>query len=313
MSRALADWNVDITFAEHGLKALEAIREGKGHLLFLDLTMPIMNGYEVLERIKRDDLPCITIVVSGDIQTKAREKVFALGAIGFIEKPINAETLKEALQAYGLLTELEPQPNVQSSQASQTIGLLEHLRETANIAMGKTAQQLSEMLNLFIHLPVPRVDYLSFSELTMTLNQASENKPVTTISQGFVGIGVAGEALLLFQESSIQDLAEVLHYEHELSDMAAREVLMDIANVLTSAFFANLSHLLKLSLSRATPKILGLHCEPPNLKESLLASQKLLCIEIDYRFGEKNTHCDLLVLFTNDSLPTLKKQLVEVQ
>ena len=310
MSRALEHWNVDITFAEHGLKALEAIRQGKGHLLFLDLTMPIMDGYEVLERIKRDDLPCITIVVSGDVQVSAREKVLALGAIGFIAKPISASLLHNSLRDYGLLSELEPQQGSVSQSSPTQINLIDNVREIANIAMGRTASQLASMLHTFIHLPVPRVDHISFPELMMTLNAATGNEPVTTVSQGFAGAGVSGEALLVFQESSITELAALLDYDpNNLSETANREVLMDIANVLTGAFFANISGLLKLSLSRGTPRILGFHCEPPKLDQSPVADQKLLCIEIDYQFGDKNTHCDLLLLFTEDSIPRLTEQL----
>ena len=309
MSRALQHWNVDITFAEHGLKALEAIRAGKGHVLFLDLNMPLMNGYEVLERIKKDDLPCITIVVSGDVQAKAKQKVLSLGAIGFIEKPISEASLRLALRDYGLESELQPQEFTKTHSSENTVSPLEHLREIANIAMGRTARQLSVLLNTFIKLPVPRVDHINFSELSMTLNQATSNQPVTTVAQGFVGHGISGEALLIFQESSSQHLAKLLNYAGQLNMMTEREVLMDIATVLTGSFFSNLSTLLNLSLSRGVPRIIGQHCEPPNLEQSPIAQEKLLCIEIDYQFGDENTHCDLLLLFTNDSLTKLSKQL----
>lgn len=309
MSRALKHWNVDITFAEHGLQALEAIRQGKGHLLFLDLTMPIMDGYEVLERIRRDDMSCVTLVVSGDIQASARDKVMALGAIGFIAKPITADILTQSLKTYGLLAELEPHQDPLPPTVVSPVHLTDKIRELANIAMGRTASQLAEMLHTFIQLPVPRVDHISFSELMMALETATGNQPVNTVGQGFVGSGITGEALLIFQESSVAELAKLLHYSGDLNETAEREVLMDIANVLTGAFFANLSQLLNVSLSRGTPRILGLHCEPPSLQHSPLSAETLLCIEIDYQFDDKNTHCDLLILFTEDSLPALSNRL----
>lgn len=309
MSRALKHWNVNITFAEHGLKALEAIREGKGHLLFLDLTMPIMDGYEVLERIRRDDLPCLTIVVSGDVQQAAQQRVMALGAIDFIAKPIDAERLGESLRAYGLIEELDPQQSVAGSSPPPVVQLTDKVQEIANIAMGRTASQLAEMLQTFIRLPVPRVDNLTTSDLVMTLRNATGQQPSTTVSQGFIGPGIAGEALLIFQDSSVADLARLLHYDGPLNETAEREVLMDIANVLTGAFFTNFSKLLQLSLSRTTPRILGLHSEPPALHNSPVASEQLLCIEIDYHIGDDTTHCDLLMLFTEDSLSVLTSQL----
>ncbi|QEW06947.1 response regulator [Nitrincola iocasae] len=311
MGRALKHWNVDITFAEHGLKALEAIRLGKGHLLFLDLTMPIMDGYEVLERIRRDDLPSLTVVVSGDVQQSAKKRVLALGAMGFIAKPINAELLAESLKDYGLIDELEPRDSDAPADAPLRIpdSLTDSVQEVANIAMGRTASQLADVLQRFIHLPVPRVDRITAQDLAIALKTASGDQPATTVCQGFCGPGIAGEALLIFQDSSIIDLANLLHYQGELTETTERAVLMDIANVLTGAFLSNVSKLLDLSLSRGTPRILGLHSESLGFEHSPAAAQQLLCIEIDYQIAESTTHCDLLMLFTEDSLPALTERL----
>ena len=56
---------------------------GHGDLIFLDLTMPEMDGYGVLETLKRR-VRSKVIVVSGDIQPEAHERVMALGALDFI-------------------------------------------------------------------------------------------------------------------------------------------------------------------------------------------------------------------------------------
>ena len=97
-----ADWDVEITFAGNGEEGLDAIRQGKGEMVFLDLTMPVMDGYTVLEQIKQQQLKCIVIVISADIQPQARDRVMASGALEFIRKPINSEKLLAVLQQYGL-------------------------------------------------------------------------------------------------------------------------------------------------------------------------------------------------------------------
>ncbi|MDO3382105.1 response regulator [Gilvimarinus algae] len=104
VARALPDtWEVDISFASNGVEALDAIRAGRGEMVFLDLTMPEMDGYHVLETIQREQLKSVVIVISGDIQPDARERVTSLGAIDFIQKPINAEKLQETLRKFGLI------------------------------------------------------------------------------------------------------------------------------------------------------------------------------------------------------------------
>jgi CheY-like chemotaxis protein len=104
VARSLPDgWDVDITFATNGVEGLAAIREGKGEMVFLDLTMPEMDGYGVLENVFNDGLNAMIIVISGDIQPEARDRVMKFGAIDFIKKPVSKEKLEAVLTQYGLM------------------------------------------------------------------------------------------------------------------------------------------------------------------------------------------------------------------
>ena len=97
------DWDIEITQAANGVEALAAYRAGRVDVMFLDLTMPDMDGYQVLETLRKEDLTCLVIVVSADIQEKAQERVLAMGAIAFIRKPITAEGLRDVLKQYGIV------------------------------------------------------------------------------------------------------------------------------------------------------------------------------------------------------------------
>ncbi len=104
VARSLPEnWDVDITFATNGIEGLAAIREGKGEMVFLDLTMPEMDGYGVLEHVFNEGLNAMIIVISGDIQPEAHDRVMKMGAIDFIKKPVNKDKLGAVLSAYGLL------------------------------------------------------------------------------------------------------------------------------------------------------------------------------------------------------------------
>ena len=106
MMRALPDnWDVEITLATQGEEALAAIKEGKGEVMFLDLTMPILDGYGVLEQIRAQDLPSVVIVVSGDVQPEAYERVKKLGALDFIKKPVDQQVVHKVLTQYGVLND----------------------------------------------------------------------------------------------------------------------------------------------------------------------------------------------------------------
>ncbi len=96
-------WDVEISQASNGVEAIEQYRAGKAHLMFLDLTMPIMDGYQVLEELHREDFNSLVIVVSADIQPQAQERVLGLGAIAFVKKPVSMDKLMPILRNYGLV------------------------------------------------------------------------------------------------------------------------------------------------------------------------------------------------------------------
>jgi CheY-like chemotaxis protein len=96
------DWDIEIAQASDGATALELYRAGKGAVIFLDVTMPVMTGFQVLEAIQHEGLDAFVIVVSADVQSGALERAKALGAIGFICKPVSTEAIRPILREYGL-------------------------------------------------------------------------------------------------------------------------------------------------------------------------------------------------------------------
>ena len=72
-----------------GPLALKAVRKSPPDLILLDILMPDMDGYEVIERLKADegtrDIPIIFISVLDDIQDKVNG--FAAGGVDFVATP----------------------------------------------------------------------------------------------------------------------------------------------------------------------------------------------------------------------------------
>jgi two-component system, chemotaxis family, chemotaxis protein CheY len=96
------EWDVSIAQACSGVEALVAYRSGRIDVMFLDLTMPEMDGYQVLETLQREDMNCLVIVVSADIQERAQQRVRELGAIAFIKKPVDVKKVESVLRQYGI-------------------------------------------------------------------------------------------------------------------------------------------------------------------------------------------------------------------
>jgi two-component system chemotaxis response regulator CheY len=85
--------------AADGLSALEQYALVKPDLVLLDVTMPGMDGFEVLRQIRVLGPRARIIMVTADIQNSTREIAAAGGAAGFVSKPMSVESVLRAVDA----------------------------------------------------------------------------------------------------------------------------------------------------------------------------------------------------------------------
>ncbi|KKO47119.1 chemotaxis protein [Arsukibacterium ikkense] len=98
-----ASFDAEIVTATNGMEALAVLRNQEIGVVFLDLTMPELDGVGVLEAIKAEKMDVFVIVVSADIQPEMQKRVMDLGALAFIQKPVNADKLGAVMRQYGLI------------------------------------------------------------------------------------------------------------------------------------------------------------------------------------------------------------------
>lgn len=319
MARSVPDgWDVDISFAENGKQALELIKAGKADVMFLDLNMPVMDGYETMQAIKDQDLPTMVIVVSGDVQPEARERMIKLGALDFIRKPIDNEKLSSILSQYGLYTgdtsALRRSQTQGGGKVAQLLDKLDAYREMANVAMGQAGEKLAQMLEEFIDLPIPNVNLIETPELHMAIAEIRRNDRVSAISQGFISAGINGEALVIFNDASFASMVQLLKYRHSaLSEQLEIEALMDVSNILVGACLNALSEQLHVKFTHNHPIILGRHCDLDELLDNNVSRwNKVMAIEIGYSIKSREISFDLLLLFPDDSIDLMFDKLVTV-
>lgn len=296
-------WDLDISQAKNGFECIAALKAGKGDLLFLDLNMPEMDGYEVLEAIQEQNISTLVFVVSGDIQSEAQKRVMMLGALDFIKKPLDKKVLESVLEEKDVFEKL---------MHNEVLGLSDAVRdgykEVVNVAMGQAADLLARVLGAFVIMPIPTVNMLEVSELTMALDQVSDNGNFSAVCQGFIGSGIAGEALILFNNSSMVDIADLMKFRSELTEQVELELLMDISSILSGACLQGIAKQLDINFSQSHPVVLGKHVKMSDLiKRSATRWKRTLTIEMPISIEGRNINCQLLLLFTEDSIPRLNE------
>ncbi len=316
MARSLpADWQEKISFAGHGQEAMEVLKRQPIDLLFLDLNMPILDGYEVLQAIKEQGIPVKVVVVSGDVQPEAHERVMSYGALDFIRKPVSAEKLGEVLQQFTAVhTEQDSQKvleralnaNLLSNNFALDPILRDVFQELTNVAMGQAGDLLARLLKVFVKLPIPNVNVIEVSELHMAIASVEQKETTSAVCQGFIGGGVSGEALLILNDSSFVDIAKLMKYEGRINAKTELELLMDVGNILIGSVLKGLAEQIDMSFSQGHPVVLGQHAPVSEMiKANAGRWKRTLAIEISYGIENYNINCDLLLLFTEDSIKTL--------
>ena len=292
-------------------EAIQCLTAGKGHILLLDLNMPEMDGYQTLEAIAQQGLKTNVIVVSGDVQPEAHERVIKLGALDFIRKPVSAPELLAVLSKHQLIN--APDEEEPKEFEPLDADIRDCYQEITNIAMGRAGDHLARTLNVFVHLPIPNVNLIEVSELHMLLSDIENHERVSAVCQGFVGPGVQGEALCILSDSSLDDVARILNISGEVDDQKQLELLMDAASILIGTCLSGIAEQLDVSFAQGQPVVLGQH---RNITE-IIATNKLkwkrtLAIEISYGLEGYNTVCELLLLFTESSMETLNYKLAHL-
>lgn len=84
------------------LKIMLGLIRNKPNFIFLDLLMPIVNGYEVCEQIRKTpslkDVPVIILTGKDGLIDRMRSKM--VGATGFLGKPVDEDAVLKMLEKY---------------------------------------------------------------------------------------------------------------------------------------------------------------------------------------------------------------------
>ena len=100
ISRCLRQLGCDVVEAADGSEGIAAVLDTNPHVLVTDVGMPVIDGIDVVRRIKGDgNIDTFAIVMSGMLDTETRLRAFDAGADDFLCKPIHLPELSRRIIA----------------------------------------------------------------------------------------------------------------------------------------------------------------------------------------------------------------------
>lgn len=103
-TKLLGNWNATYEVAEHGLEGMQKLQLSRYDLVLLDLQMPVMDGFELIGKIRSGEageqmaIPVIALTADAFDQTKGR--ALEAGFSDFVSKPLKADELYMKIQAW---------------------------------------------------------------------------------------------------------------------------------------------------------------------------------------------------------------------
>jgi len=119
----LTSFSIECDTAIHGKEAVEKVKNSDYDIVFMDIRMPVMNGYEATQAIRQFNTQLPIICMSADVFEKDIQAAKTAGMNDFIEKPLNKEEIKQSfLNLMGIGTNtltgnFDPHPKTQYKES----------------------------------------------------------------------------------------------------------------------------------------------------------------------------------------------------
>ncbi|HPO07425.1 MAG TPA: response regulator [bacterium] len=156
-------WGHSVTLAGNGRDALELLEKERFDLVFMDVQMPIMDGFEatakIREREKETGIHVPIIAMTANAMKGDEEKCLSAGMDGYTAKPIRPQRLQEAMAAVLQTANGELSPSVRPVEApisipaesTATTGDAEILNKNTLLEWyGDNKEVLNELVRMYI-------------------------------------------------------------------------------------------------------------------------------------------------------------------
>ena len=153
-----------LKFCANGQEAINAIENENPDLLFLDIQMPEINGFEVLQNIEQDKVPLVIFVTAYD---EYAIKAFDVHALDYIMKPFKRERFHESLK--------RAKNTIKRDDKAEISGKIEHLLDYLDDSGGPLSRILVKSSGRYFFLKAADIDWIESSGNYVRIHSGGKN------------------------------------------------------------------------------------------------------------------------------------------
>lgn len=224
VKKAFKPYNCEIIEAENGQQGLEAATKAKPDLIVLDITMPVMTGIEMLEKLKADsDLKSIPVIMLTAESGKDNVmQIVKMGVQNYIVKPFKGDQLIERAQT---VIKLENKPEKASAEQSEKYFTLD-----GNIYMltlpAKITRPIVVGIEGILKTKIDGMKKVGMSRMIMDMSKVQETN-MQLIKLIVLTIDACQHSSIHLRLVGTEALAEELKGFAETSDLPVRKTIED--------------------------------------------------------------------------------------
>jgi chemotaxis protein CheC len=187
------------------------------------------------------------------------------------------------------------------------------LQELMNIAYGSATAAITEILNAFAKLSIPKIQIIDAIEFKPYLAKELNLDEEHLVSLQQINGTISGENMFVIDKKSAENIAFKFGLEEdEINDEEICDIVLEITNILSSSTIGKLAEDIDTNVSFSAPiiKILTSISELNNLFISKY--EKVIIISTQLNFEDLNIHAELFIFTTDNSILYIKEKLNKI-
>ena len=187
------------------------------------------------------------------------------------------------------------------------------LQELMNVAYGSATAAITEILDAFAKLSIPKIQIINASELKSYLSKELNLDEEHLVALQQINGTISGENMFVIDKKSARNITYKFGLdEDEINDEEVADIVLEITNILSSSTISKLAEDIDTNVSFSAPSIKTL--TSINQLNNLFISkyEKVIIISTQLNFEDLNIQAELFIFTTDNSILYIKEKLNKI-